>query len=145
MKNNKTLYSTVAVVAGFIAVLSICWSLLCVSGAIPTFISPIAYERLNYSNLQALSETIRLIKKDTKSVEWDIYVLEQHIENTEALLYELPERRQYTIHREPISDLCIIISGHKKDRLGMIWAVTDTGHVMKIPRDAIRQYDDTSN
>lgn len=130
--------TTILIVISIIILIAFAWGLINVSGILPTAISPIAYERLNYSNLRALSEIVILIKKDTPDVKWDIELFNKYSDNNQNIMCELPNKQQYSIYIKPVSDFNIIISGHKMDEFDMIWAVTDKGDVIKISASELK-------
>lgn len=133
MKANKIVLILVVLV-----LLLVSMSLLFYSGLIPTSISPIAYERLNYSHLKTLSEIVNLATNDTTPEKWNLAVFQKYADNIEDFIYELPDKQRYSIYPRPISNLQIILSGNKKDELGMIWAITEKGDLIKIPADLMK-------
>jgi len=137
MKKVKTV-NFIIIGMGIVILLALAWSLLNISGLIPTAISPIAYEHVNYSNLKSLSEIVILAAEENTEIKWDRDVFSKYSNSVSQLMSELPDKQQYAIYMNPVTELNIIISGHKKDDLGMIWAVTDKGRIIKIPAFAIK-------
>ncbi len=96
---------------------------------------PEAIENLNHSNLHVLGKLVRdstvsIGKPPASWAELQTYA-EQRNYGLDGLRYEVPGKEPFEI-RTPYEVGRIVVFGTKRDHVGMVWAITEHGHVLKV-------------
>jgi len=98
--------------------------------------SPEAYERRNYIHLGMLGELLQAAQRSGQDAlqSWEAlapYEAEAGVSIDDVKL-EAPAGRPYEFLRQDIELGRVVIIGHQQSSLGMVWAVTDRGYVIRI-------------
>lgn len=119
--------------------------------SIPTFgpISFEAHEAANRNNLVALNNLINLYKSEygkwpSSQKELENYLMKNDICSSEMfsdLLVERPSDQNFDfLLPSTLVEEKIIIVGHEKDQNQLVWALTESGKIIKIVPEMVRKF-----